>query len=84
MAYEEIVEIIQVPRKGDWVMTKSKKIGCVGWEENYTHVYLFFFDGDTYSCRSYKRTGLVVLDRSMKKLLDHTYKELVDECIPKG
>jgi hypothetical protein len=68
-----------VPRVGDWVMTKTKKIGVIGFLDTSIsgNMYLYFSDGGG---RSYKMESLTLLDKPMQKLLtsanEQFYKDL--------
>jgi hypothetical protein len=69
-------------KQGDWVITKGRRIGFVGFEDlafakNDPHVYLYFW-GDEFHCRSYKTSSLAKVDPSVAKILTDVHKEQVD------
>ena len=69
-------------KEGDWVITKSKRIGYVGFEdiygylENDPHVYLYFFS-EFYDCRSYKTNSLTKVEPAIAKMLTDVHKEQI-------
>lgn len=68
-----------IPREGDWVMTKSKKIGYVK-DDLGAYLNLYFPDDTKWvaRCRRYKRADVKMLDKSMGKLLTNTWKKDID------
>ena len=70
-------------KEGDWVITKSKRIGYVGFEETYgyseddPHVYLYFFS-EVFDCRSYKTNSLTKIEPTVAKILTDVHKERIE------
>lgn len=62
-----------VPRVGDWVITKTKRVGVIGWVDKNIqgNVYMLFPDGHS---RSYKMESLTLLDKPMQKLLTSAHE----------
>lgn len=63
-----------VPKLGSWVMTKTKRIGVIGWVDKdiVGNVYMLFPDGHS---RSYSYTSLTLLDPPMQKMLSSIHEE---------
>ena len=62
-------------KEGDWVITKSKRIGYVGFEDA-PHVYLYFFS-EFFDCRSYKTNSLTKVEPAIAKMLTDVHKEQI-------
>jgi hypothetical protein len=63
-----------VPKVGDWVITRSKRIGVIGWVDRSIagNMYMYFPEG---SSRSYKMESLTLLEPPMQKLLKSAHEE---------
>jgi len=69
-------------KEGDWVLTKSNRIGYVAFEDlafkkDNPHVYLYFW-GDEFHCRSYKTNSLTKVEPAIAKLLTDVHKEQIN------
>ena len=68
-------------REGDWVLTKSKKYGYVGFIDDDPKMkgncYLYFFD--SHHCRSYNPEGLTLVDKPLADILNATYYQEIQE-----
>jgi hypothetical protein len=69
-------------KEGDWVITKSKRIAYVAFEDPYGlaednhHMYLYFFEND-FHCRSYKTNSLTKVEPAIAKILTDVHKEQI-------
>jgi hypothetical protein len=69
-------------KQGDWVITKSKRIAYVAFEDPYgfskddSHMYLYFFENN-FHCRSYKTNSLTKVEPAIAKLLTIVHKEQI-------
>ena len=70
-------------KEGDWVMTKSKKYGYVGFiddDPNMTgNCYLYFFNPN--EARSYNPKGLTLVDKPIADILNATYHDIIEREI---
>jgi hypothetical protein len=72
-----------VPKVGDWVITKTKRIGVIGWVDKSIqgNMYLYFPEGNP---RSYRLESLTVLERPMQKLLTSVNEEFYKNIFKRG
>jgi hypothetical protein len=75
MAYVDMTTPWVVPRVGDWVLTKSKKVALFGLVTHDRKAFLSFLDGHH---RSYDIGTLTVLEPEMQKLLNESNKQFIE------